>query len=442
MATKSPLDLDQRLDRIYSAIANEEDARVCREISDEACRVVPSSFFLQMAALTATKLGDAVANAKTTLAWVLSFVGAPTAMVAFLVPIRESGSLLPQLVIASFVRRMPVRKWVWVTGSVLQCAALGAIALVAATMRGGAAGLAVLALLVVFSLARGLSSVAAKDVLGKTVPKTRRGRLGGITASVSGALVMVVGLLMLARRGEPASAEFYGWLLAGAAALWLLAAGTYALIREYPGETEGGGDALREALRRLALLREDRAFREFVVTRSLLLCSALSAPYFVVVAQDRLGGELSVLGTFILAGGLAQSLSAPFWGRWADSSSRDVMTAAALVTAAVGLAFAAIVHFVPALRDAIWLYPLAYFVLGVAHSGVRLGRKTYLVDLAGGNKRTDYVAVSNSVIGAVLLAMGALGALASAWSALGVIVLLSVLGLTGAIFSRRLPQVE
>ena len=56
-----------------------------------------------------------------------------------------------------------------------------------------------------------------------------------------------------------------------------------------------------------------------------------------------------------------------------------------------------------------WFLPLAYFVLSIAHDGVRLGRKTYIVDLAGGNKRTDYVAVSNTVIGVVLLVVIVLG---------------------------------
>ncbi len=41
-------------------------------------------------------LGDALANPKTVIAWVMAAVGAPTAMLAWLVPLRESGALLPQ----------------------------------------------------------------------------------------------------------------------------------------------------------------------------------------------------------------------------------------------------------------------------------------------------------------------------------------------------------
>ena len=69
-----------------------------------------------------------------------------------------------------------------------------------------------------------------------------------------------------------------------------------------------------------------------------------------------------------------------------------------------------------------------------------MGRKTYVVDLAPGNRRTDYVAVSNSVIGVLLLAGGAISALASLVSVPAVIAILSGMGLAGAIVSRALPE--
>ncbi len=88
-----------------------------------------------------------------------------------------------------------------------------------------------------------------------------------------------------------------------------------------------------------------------------------------------------------------------------------------------------------------WFYPGAFFVLAVAHSGVRIGRKTYLVDMAGGNRRTDYTAVSNTVIGVLLLVTGGISAavamLAPAWA----LILLGMMGLIGAGWSWRLPEV-
>ena len=71
-----------------------------------------------------------------------------------------------------------------------------------------------------------------------------------------------------------------------------------------------------------------------------------------------------------------------------------------------------------------------------------MGRKTYVVNLATGNKRTDYVAVSNSVIGVLLLMVGSIGILTPLITIVGVIALLSLMGFAGAIFGLSLPEVE
>jgi hypothetical protein len=65
------------IDRLYSLIANEEDARVCKDIPDAACQEVPRNFFLILAANVLTKLGDLLISPKTVLAWLMSAVGAP-----------------------------------------------------------------------------------------------------------------------------------------------------------------------------------------------------------------------------------------------------------------------------------------------------------------------------------------------------------------------------
>src|SRR5699024_8462960 len=337
-----------------------------------------------------TKLGDSIANPKTILAWLLAALSAPGIFTAFLVPIRESGSMIPQLVIASFVRRQSVRKWTFVAGSVLQAVAVVCMALVALSLSGTVAGIGLLSALVLFSLSRGLCSVASKDVLGKTVPKTRRGRVSGWSEFLAGSITVGVGVVLLFDGGDGGHRGVYLMLLVIAASLWLLASISYAMIREFPGATSGGGNALSEALKRLDLLRSQPDFRRFVIARSLLLCSSLSGPFFMMLAHERTGGALLALGLSGIAdcgGGL---VSAPFWGRFADASSRRVMILAGAGAALVGIGLVGIVHGLPMFADSAWLYPLFFFLLAVTHSGVRLGRKTYIIDLAGGNKRTDY----------------------------------------------------
>jgi hypothetical protein len=425
---------------IYELLTNQEDARACRDIPDTACRVSPTNFVVLLASYFLSKLGDAIANPKTVLTWVMTSVGAPLWMLGFLVPIRESGSLIPQLVIASYVRRMPVRKWVWVAGSALQGLCMLGIGLFTITLTGATAGAAILGLLVAFSLARGLCSVAAKDVLGKTIPKGRRGQLTGWSASAAGLITVGLGSALLVVEPGADANRLYGFALVGAAVLWGLAALTFSFAREFRGATDGGADALREAVQRLSILVDDRPFRHFVITRSLLLCSALTAPYFVALGQANLGGDTRVLALFVIASGVASLVSAPVWGRYTDRSSRRVMVFAAMLTAAIGTTVALASWLAPGFAHTLWFLPGAYFLLAIAHAGVRVGRKTYVVDLAGGNKRTDYVAVSNTVIGVVLLATGLVGTVAAVISLPVVIALLSLMGGLGAVYAWRLPE--
>jgi len=276
-------------------------------------------------------------------------------------------------------------------------------------------------------------------VQGKCVPRSRRGRLAGLATTLSGLATLAVSLLVLTRDSDPTRAFYLTLLLAGAG-LWILAALQFHFVREDRGETAGGSNALRAAWESLSLLRDDADFRRFVVTRSLLLGSALSAPFFVILAQKAAPGS-KTLGAFLLAGSLASSLSASIWGWMADVSSRTVMIRSSGMAAATCLLVGAGALFVPGVMGVTWILPLAYLLLSIAHAGIRIGRKTYLIDMAGGTKRTDYVAVSNTVIGVLLLLTGGVSALASLLSVEVVLILLGLMGMGGTLSALRLREV-
>ena len=91
----------------------------------------------------------------------------------------------------------------------------------------------------------------------------------------------------------------------------------------------------------------------------------------------------------------------------------------------------------PVLHD-IWLHAVVFMLLIVMHSGVRLGRKVYLVDMATMENRAMYVAVSNTVIGVAMLALGGIGMLTGFMGVDGVIFLLALLGLVAMIAAAGL----
>lgn len=423
-------------------LQNEEDARACKAIDERACRVVPGNYFLTLISYFFNTLADSIANAKVIIPWIMQTLNAPIFLISFLVPIRESGAMLPQLFIGAYIRQKPIRKWVWVFGAVLQALSMCGIALVAYTLEGMVAGYAIIALLLLFSLARGLSSVAAKDVLGKTIPKKRRGKLTGISSSFAGLVVIVLGAYLLLVGEKPFSPENFAVLLCLAGFCWILAAFFYGNITEYPGETEGGGNAAAIAIKKISLLKTDKMFRLFVISRALFLSSVLSAPFFIILAQEYTNSNTYLLGFFILANGLSALLSAPFWGNFADLSSRKVMIVGAMITSVLGVVLFCIDLTAPHWFANIWFMPVLYFFLSIGYHGIRVGRKTYVVDMAEGNKRTDYVSVSNTLIGFILLLTGFVGSLNAIMSISSIILTLSIVGFIGVYLTYKLPEVQ
>lgn len=429
-------------EKLYRFLNNETEQRVCKDISDQACKVVPKNYFLLIFSSVFTKLGDTLSNPKTVLTWLMSYVSAPVYLISLIVPIRESGSMVPQIFLSKYVKKQPIRKWIWVFGSFLQFLAIASIGFIALNFEGTTAGWLIIIAVIIFSLSRSICSLSSKDVTGKTIPKTRRGKLKGYTVSVSGVLVLAAGLFILYQSKSEQTITFYSYLIFFASAMWLIAAVIYSRIKEFPENTDASDNDDTSFISKLKLLKKDAHFRDFVIARSLLLCSALTAPYYILLAQKYIGKEVYLLGLFIIAKGIASIVSSPTWGKLADKSSKNVMAIAVLIASGLGIILFFIITYLNTVRSLVWLYPVAFFILGIAHGGVRLGRKTYIVDMAKGNQRTDYVSVSNTVIGIILLFTGGLSALVSLISIEGVVLILSIFGILGAYKSYKLPDVE
>lgn len=388
-------------------------------------------------------LGDVLINPKVTLPWLLQSVGAPLFLLGWLVPIRESGSLLPQVIIAHFIYKIKIRKWVWVLGSVIQSLCVLLIGFAALLLEGDSAGWVIISGLVVFSVARGLNSVASKDVLGKTIVKNKRGSVAGWSASAAGFITIIIAFsILLGVDGLHNNTGLYVWGIVAATFIWLVAALIYSFVREPFSEVDGVSSSLLSVFKEFALLRTDRTFRSFVIARSLFLCAALSAPYYVLIAQNNAQNSVFTLGLFILVSGLASLLSSPFWGLFSDYSSRQVMVFSSLLSvfSGVGLFFSA--NFEVEVFSGSWFLPLLYFVLSIAHQGIRIGRKTYLVNMGEGNRRTSYVSVSNTVIGIILLGMSSISLLSYVVSLETLVLIFSFITLVGAVMVIRcLPEV-
>lgn len=426
--------------RLYGRLVR-ADSAASEAMAKDARDHLPGNGLRFVAATTLQNAGDQVVKASTVLAWLLASLAAPAWIIGLLVPVRESGSMLPQAALMPWLRGRRQRKWIWVAGALGQAAATVAMALTAVLWTGMAAGVAILVALAFFALARALTSIAAKDVQGRTIPKGQRGQINGVAALASGVVAVTVGLGIWFLGGNGPNPDALAAVLGAAALAWVAASLVFITVKEPVSAPAANGDGGGWLERSWRLLRDDVPFRNFVVVRALLLVSALSPPFIVSLAAEQEALEMSGLGPFVIATGLAGIVGGRIAGRLADRSSRGLMMWGAVAASLVLLALL-VAAAVPALGHYEWLYPLGFFLLALIHMGVRVARKTYVVDMAVGDKRTEYVAVSNTAMGLLLLVAGGIS---SALASLGTgvaLLFLALLGLAGVYASHALPEVS
>ena len=393
------------------------------------------NFFLHAVSLTLTKVADGLIDPKIVLSWLVTALGAPAFFVGFLVPIREAGALAPQLLIAPFVRAAELRKWFWVAGSVGQGICVAGIAFVAFTMEGSAAGWAILALLTGFSIFRAICSTSYKDVLGKTVKKSTRGAATGIASSLAATGTLTFGAL-LALGIIPRTVVALSVVIALAGVVWVFAGLVFTRVEEEKSETDHVDLFSPRAL--LEPLRADPQLRRFIAARALLVPTALAPPFLIAMAATG-NGEPSALGPFILASALASILSGYVWGRLSDKSSRWTFIAggglaAAVLAIAAGVAVSA--------SPSLWVVTGLLFIAQIGYEGVRTARKIHLVDMADEDKRAVYTALSNTLIGFVLIFGGSLGFVAHVAGVWAALALSSVLCVAGVAVAFGLEEVQ
>lgn len=425
-------------ERAYNMLTSEDDGRACLDIPEAACKNRQSNFLKHVAALSLTKSGDGLVDPKLVLSWLLTSLGVPAYIIGWLVPVREAGALLPQLFTAAFLRSRPVRKFYWAAGSALQGLSVAMIMLAALRYEGVTAGWIILGALTVFSLARSVCSVTYKDVLGKTVAKSKRGTATGLAGSIAAVSVLAYGAALFILGVDREALVIFG--LGLAACVWVGAALIFLTLKEDKGATKGGKNMIGLIGEQFGLLAQDSQLRRFILTRALLVSTALAPPFMVAIAAENGDVALSKLGLLVMASAAASFVSSYVWGRLADRSSRKVLIFSALAASiALALTLAAN-HY--GLMGQIWVLPLCLFALMIAYQGVRLGRSTHLVDMASADNRAAYTALSNSLIGLVLLFGGGLGVIGSAFGNGAVILILALLSLLAVPTALSLKEVQ
>ncbi|WP_269540836.1 MFS transporter [Cerasicoccus fimbriatus] len=429
-------------DVIYRRLSGDENGAQANDITEEAAKHVPRNFLVQVIGSVATKTGDQLFSPRLLLTWLMASIGAPAAAISLIVPVRESLSLLPQITAAAMMRQHAIRKWFLVGGSVTQAASILLMITVALLFEGALAGWLLLALLALFSLGRVFQSITSKELTGKTLPKQRRGLAGGTASALAGGGALLVAAYFIFLDEDDVTVPTLCVILGIAAALWLLGAILFAQLKELPSEVDDDGNGFVNQLKSgLRELKQNRGFRSFIAVRTGLIGNALVLPMVVMIAFQESKGSAQSLGILMGGSGLAALLSSYIWGRLSDKSSRLVL----IIVGYLGATLAGVSILIAQMNASTTrtvLVMLVFFALAVVHQGTRIGRKTYVIDLANADNRSTLVALANTLIGIALILLGgisgALSSLGYAW-AIGFCALIS---LGGALLGHGLDDVQ
>lgn len=365
-------------------------------------------FAVHLFSLISTKTADGLIDPKLVLSWLLSTLSAPGFLIGALVPVREAGALLPQLLLARRIEASPLRKMFWASGSIIQGFAALCIAGAAFFLDGAAAGWAIVVSLAVLSVARAACSASYKDVLARTVSKGARGTVSGTAGSVAAIAVLAFAAL-LGLGVIPRTTTAIAAAIAVAGVLWIGAGLLFARLDETAvDDTSPDGFGLDDLT---GILKADAELRVYLATRALLISTALAPPFLVMLSNREGAAEAGNLGLFLIASSAATILSSYVWGRVSDRSSRKTLVIAGAL-AAVCFSIAAVHGFTSGNLGGPILAAMFIFSAQVAYEAARAGRKTHLTDMDTQGQKSLYTALSNSLIGPLLLAGGLFGLLA------------------------------
>ncbi len=352
----------------------------------------------------------------------LSAMGASSALIGLMTTLQRAGWFLPQLFAARQLGDKPYKKpYVVAAAGISRFLILVLAIIIGLTDAAPRAWLVPLAMLLftAFWAGDGIGSVAWFDLLSKTIPPRRRGRLTGVGQTLSGVFGFLAGFAvewMLSAHG-PSFPQNYALLFLIGFGFLTISTIAIAAIVEPKGVSERDAPSWREYMPQLwAVLRDDATFRRYIVARQFYNLHMLAAPFYMTYALDRLGLPAQVAGRYTSIGVVGTVLSA-FLFTWLNERRGTKLTIQADIGFAILLPLSALVipPLIPDSRWLAWVYGLVFFMMNAATSGIMPGWLAYMLEVAPEAERPAYVGLTNTLNGVTML-FSALGGLILAWT--------------------------
>ncbi len=314
------------------------------------------------------------------------------------------GYTLPQLFVARYIVHYERKKWWFVGPNIPVRFMILLFAGIVVWLGKGQPALILLVFFVSYTIAAfgdGLVGVPWADLAATSLDNRWRARMFGVTAAVSGVVLLAVAPLVglvLGDRG-PGFPNNYAILFGAAGVLFAISIIPGVFIHELPGgkaveKLPTFGEFLPDLGR---VLRNDGPFRAFILLRVLTSLFMMAAPFYIGFATSQLGLSSQVAVPVLLAmqtvGGIAGALLYTWIG-----AHNNVLYIRLAIGSAVLLPLCALLAGV---IGPIPLY-LGFLVSGLATSGNLLSCYiNWVVSYAQHDQRPVYVGLSNTIAAVV-----------------------------------------
>lgn len=350
-------------------------------------------------------LGMAFLESNTIFPALISQLTQNNVLIGLVSTIRNAGYLLPQLLVAGYAERMPLKKpFLRINGAINRLSVLIMFAF-AFFVAGKNPSLALLGLIggnILFALTDGIGGVPWIDMVAKVIPSNRRGSLFGVMQFVGGSGALVAGLFIrqvLASDKYTFPGNYSLFLMIGFIFLCFSYTGTM-MVREEPGPTRQGSTLKLYLARLPSAWRNNKLFQRMMFTRMLLAFLYLSLPFYAVYARRSLGFAESTIGLFIAAQMAGSILAGLLWGyvgdRYGNRTVIRLAGAAAALTPTLAL-LSSYMHGQGWGAYAIVPYLVLFSTIGGSLNGMWMGFTNYLLELVEDVDRPTYVGMMNTL---------------------------------------------
>lgn len=365
--------------------------------------------------------------------------------------------LLPQLIVASLVARLPRKKpailrAIWLTRPIILV--LAWVVWRYTTVAPMATLAFTLFSIVFFFAGDAMASIPWFDVIARALPHRRRGTvvgIGQVLGSLGGVAVGIFVRYALGGTSPWAYPANFAILFLIGGIIFLLGGAALFFVYE-PPSSRAAQDAppLKQVFASLPrILKEDRPFRRLVLVKVIVGYVGGAGAFYVLHATRNLGFNVRDAGIFISAQVIG-SMTAGFLlglvqGKWGPLVHIRLIIALAGLPPALALLATLLAPVAPGALQ--YIFPAIYFFLGIYMSGLSWPFFNWIMEYAEESRRPLYIGLMNTLTAVVMIAPTLAGWVARSVSylavfagALGIAVLSFFLSLT--LVSTRRPSRE